>query len=153
MLQHQPWNGQPAVAIPAEGTLFATFTRAAYLYFADSTCRNCPRFGPLLARFVFGADDRCSGGATNRTQGGNDLDCCDENGCRKEISDMSGSSSAASSNLVPGCCSMHMCANDTTDKRDALVLCDDMGVYCLSFDHDNRLAIIRDSYQCSEYQQ
>lgn len=112
-------------AIASEFTIF---------YFADSTCKNCWRFNPILAKFLHDANSNEDMKKCRATAGA--------------ISDTAGSSGGAAVNINEACggniraveC---ICVpNDTTDNG-AQTLCNGMGVWCLPFDHDNRLAIIR----------
>lgn len=124
------------------------------LYFADSTCRNCLRFNPILARFLHCANiSRCNGGG-----GGGGVDgggegagiAADHRYCQDGMKRTATSANALTSlsnsgdgdqtarKIVQCIC----VPNDATEKG-ADAICQGLGTHCLPFHHKNRLALIR----------
>ena len=148
-------GGRAAVESDADGTVIWQPTiydheasEFTLLYFADSTCRNCLRFNPILARFLrnvngAGGDGGDSGVAAAAHN------CCPGDGtgrisARPVNESTTGlpfnnrSQDQTTRKIVRCIC----VPNDTTEKG-ADALCQGLGVYCLPFNHKNRLALIR----------
>ena len=137
------------------------------LYFADSTCRNCLRFNPILARFLEavngasgGDGDGGTGSADQTLQEGTVAGTAlasptaaatsTHEGQTTTTTTEGGSSSSSSSSSRKVVVQCICVPNDTTEKG-ADAICRGLGAYCLPFNHENRLALIR--YVSSAVQQ
>ena len=106
-------------------------------YFADSTCRNCLRFGPILAKFLHDANTKsCKNAASLARE--NDSMVTSSKSCGGNES----SNEVVSGDDTPPILQCICVPNDTTENG-AQTICNGMGLYCMPFDHNNRLAIIR----------
>ena len=120
------------------------------LYFADSTCRNCLRFNPILARFLRSVNrNYCNGGCDGSGEGDGvaaDHHRYCQDGMERTATSATASTSASDSRredqaarkIVQCIC----VPNDTTEKG-ADAICQGLGTHCLPFHHKNRLALIR----------
>ena len=125
------------------------------LYFADSTCRNCLRFNPILARFleaVNGAsggdgDGDCGTGSADQTlQEGTVAGTALASPTAAATSTHEGQTTtttaeggSSSRKVVVQC----ICVPNDTTEKGADAICRGLGTYCLPFNHENRLALIR----------
>jgi hypothetical protein len=127
------------------------------LYFADSTCRNCLRFNPILARFLE-AVNGASGGdgdgdGSGSGTGGADQTLQDGTAAGTALASPTAAASSTfegqptttttegggSRKVVVQC----ICVPNDTTEKGADVICRGLGTYCLPFNHENRLALIR----------
>ena len=120
------------------------------LYFADSTCRNCLRFNPILARFLRSVNrNHCNGGGDGGGEGDGvaaDHHRYCQDGMERTATSATASTSASDSRredqsarkIVQCIC----VPNDITEKG-ADAICQGLGTHCLPFHHKNRLALIR----------
>lgn len=114
------------------------------LYFADSTCRNCLRFNPILAGFLHRVNIE-HGGVTRIGAG-----VTADRSWQKEVA--KGAATSTTSNLdcnsrgedqtarkIVQC----ICVPNDTTEKGADAICQGLGTHCLPFHHKNRLALIR----------
>lgn len=122
------------------------------LYFADSTCRNCLRFNPILARFHHSANrSHCNGGGDDVDGGGEGADvAADHRYCQDgmERTATSANASTSVSNSRDGDQTARkivqcICVPNDTTEKGADAICQGLGTHCLPFHHKNRLALIR----------
>ena len=125
------------------------------LYFADSTCRNCLRFNPILARFLEavngasgGDGDGGTGSADQTLQEGTVAGTALASPTAAATSTHEGQTTTTTTTTEGGSSSREVVVqcicvpNDTTEKG-ADAICRGLGAYCLPFNHENRLALIR----------
>lgn len=113
------------------------------LYFADSTCRNCLRFNPILARFLQSVNSDGFGGGVAA-----DHTWYNDHGTGGVAAPTSAATSASNSTCAEKAASRRkvvqcICVPNDTTEKGAGVICRELGTYCLPFNHKNRLALIR----------